>query len=151
MWISNSPVRFILPILFGAALIGVCAFENSKVIRSRSFVPAKAILTEVHHQAGKRDSRFFYEGTLVDSGMKFRSSRVSYGNINSDETYSEIIKSYPTGRSLEVLVSQDFPVEVILRRSDLSGIFVAILIAGVVIFAAGLFGFMKALLARQKA
>lgn len=40
--------RFILPILFGAALIGVSAFENSKVIRSRPFVPAKAILTEVH-------------------------------------------------------------------------------------------------------
>ena len=146
VWISKSPTPFLLAIAFGMMLVWVWWVESSKVEKSHSFQPATATLTAViYAHSDEGADNFYYEGVIDHSGTKFKSSRISFGNVNSDKTYTKFVEEHPVGSNLRVFVNPNDSSEVIVYRGKLSWAFRALLIAGLGIFGGGVLGLSRAL------
>ena len=155
VWISRSPKPFLILVILGVSLGWIWWNENRQVQRSHSFLPTTAIITSVYYSPdddSEDESRdeFYYTGKIEQSGVTFRSSRISYGNVNSDKTYYDFVEEHPAGTTLEVFYAPDNPSEIIVHPGELSSVFQVILGAGVTLFGAGLLGLVQALLYRRR-
>ena len=146
VWITKSPTPFLLALVFGVLMVSIWWTENEKVRRSLSYFPATAVLSAVYYSPDSGgENEFFYEGVIEKCGTKFKSFRLSYGNVNTHESYNKFVEDYPVGSSLDVFVSPDEPTEVVVSRGNLSWVFRAILGVGLVIVGASVLGLARAL------
>jgi len=141
--ISNSPRPFLIVVALGLMLVWIWFYESGSVRRSQSFEPETARITVVYYSPKDSDENFYYEGEIGKTKRPFRSLRISYGNVNSKESYSQFVKAHPPGSLMTVFVNPDDPATVIAEKAELHRGFWIILAAAVLLVIVGVAGLWR--------